>query len=363
MKKPFIPNLPFSFWYVFFASIGIGLFFSLQQYTDHLIHQYDYPFSWNLVLSHNLISYLIWGLFYPWIYNTSKQFSFKGFTTPLIHSFLIIITHRVLDVFIYHSFYLILKSTWISLFIESNITALVTGFFTSAVQYGAFLGLTLFYLYYKKFLEKQSALHVAELSALKNQLNPHFLFNTLHSISSLIDIDKKSAQKMITDFGYLLRKMLDESDIHKVPLSKELEFIKAYLSIEITRFPEQMKVVYQIDPSLENASVPYLILQPIIENVVKHGVTKMKAMGTVRVRIEERESGATPELYLSIENDCNTEKKSMAIKKGIGLTNVERRLEQWYPGNYTFKSGFTERHSFLSEICIPLEIHLNGVQE
>lgn len=363
MKKPFIPNLPFSFWYVFSASIGIGLFFSLQQYTDHLIRQYDYPFSWNLVLSHNLISYITWGLLYAWVYDTANKFSQKNFASPLFYSLLIILTHRLLDVLIYHSFYLVLKSNWISFFIESNITALVTGFFTSAVQYTAFLGVTLFYLYYKKFLEKQSALHTAELNALKNQLNPHFLFNTLHSISSLVDIDKKAAQKMISDFGYLLRKMLDESDLHKVSLNKELEFIKAYLDIEKTRFPEQMEVIYEVDPLLENTSIPYLILQPVVENVVKHGVTKMKTLGIVRIKIEKRESSNLSELYLSVENDCNAVHKTQPIKKGVGLTNVEHRLEQWYPGNYSFKSGFTEHQSFLSEIRIPFEIHNNGVEK
>jgi sensor histidine kinase YesM len=143
--------------------------------------------------------------------------------------------------------------------------------------------------YYQRFRERevqtiqlQHELVEARLEALRMQLNPHFLFNTLHAISSLIHDNPQAADRVVARLSELLRLTLDQSKPQEVPLSEEMAFLDRYLEIEQTRFAERLRVEKEISPETQQALVPYLILQPLVENAVRHGIEPREDLGLVK---------------------------------------------------------------------------------
>ncbi len=177
----------------------------------------------------------------------------------------------------------------------------------------------------------------AELSILKMQLQPHFLFNTLNTISCLAPDNSRKAQQMIERLSRLLRLSLEHLSSNAVPLSRELEFLDAYLDIETTRFGDRLRVVREIDPAVMTAKVPSMMLQPLVENAIRHGVGKMARGGTVQVRAERRGD----RLIICIANDCRAG-NGFSPGSGLGLANTRARLAQMFGDDYSFqleKSG------------------------
>ena len=180
--------------------------------------------------------------------------------------------------------------------------------------------------------ELREQLAVAQLQALKAQLHPHFLFNTLNSISSLIRTDQPAAEEMTVELGELLRLSLEYAGAQEVPLKQELDFVRQYLRIEKTRFEHRLEVRLDIAPETLDKAVPYLLLQPLVENSVRHGITKLKANGFVAVR----SSLVNGRLILSVEDNGPGIPPSPPARTGIGLANTRARLERLYPGEHTF---------------------------
>lgn len=168
----------------------------------------------------------------------------------------------------------------------------------------------------------------ARLNALKMQLNPHFLFNTLSLVSSLIRVDPERADTMISHLSGFLRQAMRHSDLQEVRLAKELEFLDGYLEITKARFEERFDVQVDVTPEARAAFVPHLILQPLVENAVRHGTNHFATVG--RVRIAARRDG--PWLRLSVEDngpgvDGDPEE---AFGRGVGLANTLERLRALY---------------------------------
>lgn len=209
-----------------------------------------------------------------------------------------------------------------------------------------------FYKKYKnetlKRAEAESLIAKAELNALKMQIQPHFLFNTLHSISSLIDEDTEEAQDVIGRLGNLLRYTLDEKEDF-IPLKKEIGFIENYLEIEKARFKDRLLVIYDIQKESENAYIASFILQPLIENAIKHGLSKTNRECTIVIQ-----SGITDSL-LRIEVSDNGN-GSTAIEKGIGLDNVVNRLKNYYQDNFEFRYQNIQPNGFKVVMKIPLNL-------
>jgi sensor histidine kinase YesM len=175
--------------------------------------------------------------------------------------------------------------------------------------------------------ELEAQLAQAQLSALKMQLHPHFLFNTLHSISALLHEDAEAADHMVARLGDFLRLTLENSDSHEVTLEQELEFLRCYLDIELTRFQDRLRVEFKIAPGTLDALTPNLILQPLVENAIRHGIAHRMDPGCVEIRSEQR--GDT--LHIEVRDDgpgfaSNTQ--------GIGLSNTRARLERLYGFGY-----------------------------
>lgn len=168
-----------------------------------------------------------------------------------------------------------------------------------------------------------AGLNRAKLDALRLQLQPHFLFNTLNAISTLVHRDPNAADELIGDLSELLRLALHTSE-HEVPLARELELLDCYLAIEQTRLGERLRIVREIDPAATEALVPTLALQPLVENAVRHGIEPRLAPGTITIRAERRAA----ELIVCVADDGVGLKPNPQRdgRRGIGIANTEARL-------------------------------------
>jgi hypothetical protein len=190
----------------------------------------------------------------------------------------------------------------------------------------------------------------AELSALRTQLQPHFLFNALHTVSSLMIADVPAAHRVVTSLGDLLRASLDHTARQEITLREELAFVSAYLDIQKARFRSRLAVEIDVPDSLGNALVPALVLQPLVENAIRHGIEPDPDGGTVRIAA----TAAGSVLTLSVRNDGTSGASAAASPGGIGLTNIERRLAQLYGASQSFAAGPSAIGEFVVTMTLPL---------
>src|SRR5213593_643872 len=197
-------------------------------------------------------------------------------------------------------------------------------------------------LYYQNFRASElaqsslkSQLAQAQLRALKMQLHPHFLFNTLHSISSLVLEDPSKANSMIARLGDFLRLTLDHADHELVTLKEETEFLRAYLDIEQVRFGDRLKVAFEMEPMTLSAQVPHLILQPLVENAIQHAVAPRTAQSHIDIKAQRLDGLLRLEVK---DNGPGIASKSDLLElRGVGLNNVRARLNQVYGSDFRFE--------------------------
>ena len=211
-----------------------------------------------------------------------------------------------------------------------------------------------YYNSYRKGELKASQLHTqlvqSQLEALKMQVQPHFLFNTLHSISALLSKDTEAARKMITRLGDFLRLTLENSGSMEVTLQQELEFLNGYLEIERIRFQDRLTTDIRVDPEVLDVRVPNLILQPIVENAMRHAignstsgrveVTAAPHNGVVRIEVKDNGPGIDAEKILE------------SRRKGLGLANTQARLA----GLYGTAARFEMRNNPTGGLVVTVEI-------
>ena len=176
----------------------------------------------------------------------------------------------------------------------------------------------------------------AELRALKAQVNPHFLFNSLHSISALTTSDPKRAREMCIALADFLRATLGLGEKALIPLEEELSLIHSFLAVEKIRFGARLKMEEQIDPGTLDCMVPPLILQPLVENAVVHGVANLTEGGWIQLRVgSTHESDNSSNVSIEVENRFDPEAPARR-KSGVGLANVRQRLDTRYGNNASF---------------------------
>lgn len=183
-----------------------------------------------------------------------------------------------------------------------------------------------------KLEEQQRLLMQARLEALSSQINPHFLFNTLNSLASLIRLNPEQARTMVMRLARILRRRLRNQE-HFTPLGEELDFIEDYLSIELVRFGDKLRVVKHIEPQASDMLVPSMLLQPLVENSIKHGISGKIDGGTITLRA--RRTG--DRLVVEVEDDgvgIPQNERLNILSRGIGVTNVQERLKVLYNQDY-----------------------------
>ncbi len=203
----------------------------------------------------------------------------------------------------------------------------------------------------EKLESQQRLLNEARLAALTRQINPHFLFNTLNSISSLIRTDPEQARGVIYKLSNILRRLLRNHE-NLNPLREELQFIDDYMGIELVRFGEKLRFVKEIEPDTLDRMVPSMVLQPLVENSIKHGLGTKVGGGMIRIR-SRLESGR---LHLLIEDDgvgIPEERLNTLFELGIGISNVNERLKVLFGNEYRMWIDSRPGHGTQTEIEIP----------
>jgi len=214
---------------------------------------------------------------------------------------------------------------------------LIKGSLSDVFLYGGVLAADAALEYHRRYRETGERLAQAQLLALKMQLHPHFLFNTLNSISVLVRKgDGPRALEMVSGMAELLRYSLRTMNVELVPVSDEIDFIRRYLDIQAVRYSDRLTVALDVDPAVTTARVPNLILQPIVENAIKHGTGQRAGASRLeiavwritpdRLRIEVRDDGPGPDAAPTDPADRN----------GVGLAHVRSRLAQLYHGRHSF---------------------------
>ena len=205
----------------------------------------------------------------------------------------------------------------------------------SLMTYTTVVGLAYALWYHRE--SQSSALAAAHLEArlmetrlrtLEAELHPHFLFNTLHAISTLVHSKPEAADRMISRLSDLLRLTFDRSGAPRIPLQEELEFLEKYLEIEQTRFQDRLTVQFDIDPEALDAEVPRLILQPLVENAIKHGLSPKPGQGVIKIGAARRNDVLSLEVK---DNGVGLNPRSRArLHEGVGLSNTRDRLDCLY---------------------------------
>src|ERR1700683_5329906 len=242
-------------------------------------------------------------------------------------------------------------SAWSS--IHSWLQLVRAGFADESFFYLAIVVAAHAYEYFKRVRRQEAeryqyrqALAASELQALKMQLHPHFLFNTLHGIATLIDTDQASAKEMVVKLSTLLRRTLEHSGSDLIPLREELTFVREYLDLETMRLGARLTVRWSIDPSTQQILVPQLILQPLVENAVRHGIACSRDGGWLEITSAKKNST----LELHIRNSVGG-KRTPGI--GVGLKNTEARLRNLYSDEARFSFVETSDHVASATILLP----------
>ncbi len=199
----------------------------------------------------------------------------------------------------------------------------------------------------------------ARLRVLKMQLHPHFLFNTLHSINSLVAEDPVAASRMIARLGDFLRLTLEQSERQFVTLGEEVEFLRCYLDIEQVRFEDRLSVEFDVEHGAVSTEVPHLILQPIVENAIRHGVAPRAGPGHIRVAARRANGSLRLEVTDSGPGLAPVTARAGA---GVGLSNVRARLEQLYDGRHRFELANGDGGGLSVTLELPLDGASNGLR-
>lgn len=190
----------------------------------------------------------------------------------------------------------------------------------------------------------------AQLQVLQTQLHPHFMFNTLNSIAALMHRDLAEADTMLTRLADLLRLALRRSTAERVTLRDELSFLEVYLEIEQARYGERLRVEMEVDPAALLIAVPHLILQPMVENALRHGIGPRRGPGVIGIR------GwiADEMLHLEVRDDGRGLPRDWSERRmGLGITNTRRRLEQMYGADHTFEIRSAPEGGVVAQLVFP----------
>jgi two-component system LytT family sensor kinase len=336
----------------------IGLAFSSQFYLSRA--NSVSPVTWKFALEHSLADWYLFALLSLPALWLARRFHFDRNHWPrqaAVHLFASA-TFSVLWMVVRA-----LLEEWLSRGGDNRVTfkmaftyALTATFFFNFLIYWAIISVSHSIEYYRKYQERElrtaeleAGLAQARLQALQMQLNPHFLFNTLHSISSLMHKDVEAADRMISRFGDLLRLALENTDAHEVPLREELDFLKSYLEIEQTRFGDRLSVQMDIAPEALEACVPNLVLQPLVENAIQHGIEPHARPGHIELYARREAEN----LLLQVRDNGNGITNPARSREGVGVSNTRARLQQLYGNAHRFEFSNGKEGGLLVSVVIP----------
>lgn len=332
----------------------VALYFATQAYLNPAFQMRP---PWRDVLAVNLTYYYLWGLTTPLVAWLARRFPLRTVRAFGVH-LLASIVLTAIQLFIAEAILWNFTAAGFrkGSFVESLKIALTANFHGSLPTYWLILAAYLAWTYARNASRLETQLAHAQLDALKMQLNPHFLFNTLNSVSSLMYVDVDAADTMLTRLSDFLRLTLERPIAPRISLREEIDFVQQYLEIERIRFEERLRVTIDVERSAEDVLVPALILQPLVENAIHHGIANRTEGGSIVIRARREERW----LRLVVRDDGGGGAGILPARKSgqnarspsIGLTNTRARLQALYGGLYRLDYGAKE-NGFEVEIAIP----------
>jgi signal transduction histidine kinase len=301
--------------------------------------------DFDVAIMRGLVEWSIWAALAPFIFRLARRFPLdqRGWQTSLFFQLLAITLYALLKValdvpvVVYYRCEFALSKTPLEVFIIL-FTARFLGYLLIC---SVILAVSHTVDYHRKYRERElrasqleARLAQAQLQVLKMQLHPHFLFNTLNAISALMHKNVDEADRMIARLGELLRLALANVGTQEVALQQEIDFIQPYLEIEQARLGPRLKVRLLIDPKTIDAQVPYLILQPLVENAVRHGVARRTENGLIEIRAQR--VGRMLELQVRDNGPGLPPGQETSFREGVGLSNTRARLQQVYGAAHRF---------------------------
>jgi two-component sensor histidine kinase len=349
----FAPDAAWKRWLLALAFwTALGLFFATQAGLAYTYQQGWAP--WGLVIRLSLGEWYIWALLSPGVLWLARRFPLEG--GRLGRALVVHVPAALL--FTIAKILIEEHVMWRALGLKGGPNPASKLHF-AFLTYWAIVGVSHGIQYYQRYRERElkasqleARLAEARLEALRMQLQPHFLFNTLHAISTLMHRDVEAAERMLARLSDLLRLTLESSGEPEVPLQRELEFLEPYLEIERTRFADRLTVNLTVEPGALAAPVPSLLLQPLVENAVRHGIAPRAKPGRVDIRARREKN----RLQLEIEDDgCGLRQN---WREGLGLKNTRARLEQLYGTEH--KLELLPARSYETGALVRLTLPLKG---
>jgi two-component system, LytTR family, sensor kinase len=349
---------------------AIGLFFFSQAIAQKLVSRESTPW-WHYLVSW-MVGVNIWAIVTPGLLWLGNRFPIERRNwlrrTALHLLFSIGISLGQLAVESAILYRLAVFPTLMTGFVPTFVFLLIIGFHQGIVTYFTVLGIQYGFRYYRQYQEReQQALRLelhtseletqlvnAQLSALKMQLQPHFLFNTLNAIMVLVRQQKgRQAEEMLAHLSDLLRCVLEDVEAQEVSLRRELEYLQLYLSIEQVRFPDRLRTEISADPSILDAAVPQMGLQPIVENAIRHGLGKSSSAGKIQISAAR----VNDMLEIKVQDDGpGFPNGDSSQGRGIGLTNTRTRLHQLYGDGAKLTGENSERGGAIVTMLLPYHL-------
>lgn len=350
----------------FFLSLAVFLFlsflFALQSVTINLNLGFPPDFLGNLRVG--LVQWLPWSVLALFALNVAKKFPIdikKWYTSIPLH-IIIGLFFSFIQAIIYTLYHVVIFGLAKMNPIRYFLASLTKTTNLNLLAYAVIVVAGQMWTYYRKNKEnelKTSKLHTqlvqVQLDVLRMQLNPHFLFNTLHVILAQVRKDPQAAESMISLLSDLFRKTLETADLQKVPLKDELDLLKIFLEIQQKRFRDRLKVRMDIDPETLDIPVPNLILQPIAENAVRHGIAAIAGPGVITV--SSRRKNGTLIIQVQDTGPGFSEERKVLPDSGFGLRNCRERLDRLYEGDYILTLENAAEGGALVTLKIPLRKH------
>ena len=338
----------------------LGLFFASETFFAFALA--GNAITWRQALLYELTGWYIWALLAPGIVLLAQRVRFEGQQWGFAAVF-----HLTASA-LFSVLQLVLKITLTRMlqpspqsFAQSLRFVLETGSYLNLLAYWGVLAATYVLAYYRRSQDRdlrssqlEARLAQARLQVLEMELQPHFLFNTLNTVSALVHKDPDTAERMIARLGDLLRLTLHNSGQQEVTLQEELELLARYLEIEQTRFRDRLRVRLNVEADTLSARVPRLLLQPIVENAIRHGIARRSSAGCVEVQAERTAAS----LRIRISDDGPGLAPHDRGREGIGLSNTRARLQQLYPDRHRFQ--LAEQPS--GGVAVLLELPYHTVQ-